>query len=30
MPVGDGFRDDRYGQVRDPFGHTWSIGSPKK
>jgi len=21
---------DRYGQLRDPFGHTWSIGSPLK
>jgi PhnB protein len=30
MPVGDGFWGDRYGQVRDPFGHTWSIGSPGK
>ena len=30
MPIGDGFWGDRYGQVRDPFGHTWSIGSPGK
>ena len=30
MPICDGFWGDRYGQLRDPFGHTWSIGSPKK
>lgn len=30
MPIADGFWGDRYGQVKDPFGHTWSIGSPKK
>ena len=28
MPVGDQFWGDRYGQVVDPFGHRWSIGSP--
>lgn len=28
MPLADMFWGDRYGQVRDPFGHTWSIGSP--
>ena len=28
MPIGDQFWGDRYGQVTDPFGHTWSIGSP--
>ena len=28
MPVGDQFWGDRYGQVRDPFGHLWSIGCP--
>jgi PhnB protein len=28
MPVADQFWGDRYGQVRDPFGHRWSIGSP--
>ncbi len=28
MPVGDQFWGDRYGQVTDPFGHRWSIGSP--
>ena len=26
FPIGDQFWGDRYGQVRDPFGHTWSIG----
>lgn len=30
MPIGDQFWGDRYGQLRDPFGHAWSIGSPKK
>lgn len=28
MPIGDQFWGDRYGQVTDPFGQTWSIGSP--
>lgn len=28
MPIGDQFWGDRYGQVADPFGHRWSIGSP--
>ena len=28
MPIGDQFWGDRYGQLSDPFGHTWSIGSP--
>jgi PhnB protein len=27
MPIGDQFWGDRYGQVTDPFGHTWSIGA---
>lgn len=26
MPVADQFWGDRYGVVRDPFGHRWSIG----
>lgn len=30
FPLEDQFWGDRYGQVRDPFGHTWSIGSPIK
>jgi PhnB protein len=30
MPLADQFWGDRYGQVRDPFGHVWSIGAPKK
>ncbi|MBE7217373.1 MAG: VOC family protein [Caulobacteraceae bacterium] len=25
MPLGDQFWGDRYGRVKDPFGHTWSI-----
>lgn len=28
MPLADQFWGDRYGQVRDPFGHKWSIGAP--
>ena len=27
MPVDLAFWGDRYGQLRDPFGHSWSIGS---
>ncbi|WP_439477803.1 VOC family protein [Brevundimonas sp.] len=27
-PLADQVWGDRYGQLRDPFGHTWSIGSP--
>ena len=27
MPLADMFWGDRYGQVRDPFGHMWSIGA---
>jgi PhnB protein len=30
MPLADQFWGDRYGQVDDPFGHRWSIGSPVK
>jgi len=29
MPVEDQFWGDRYGAVRDPFGHLWSIATPK-
>ena len=28
MPLADQFWGDRYGQVQDPFGHSWSIGAP--
>jgi len=28
MPVADAFWGDRYGQVKDPFGHSWSIAHP--
>ena len=28
MPLADQFWGDRYGQVKDPFGFTWSIGGP--
>jgi uncharacterized glyoxalase superfamily protein PhnB len=27
MPIEDMFWGDRYGQVEDPFGHHWSIGT---
>ena len=30
MPPEDMFWGDRYGRLTDPFGHTWSIGSPIK
>jgi PhnB protein len=29
MPLADQFWGDRYGQLRDPFGHKWSIGQTK-
>ena len=29
-PLADQFWGDRYGQLKDPFGHSWSIGSPIK
>jgi uncharacterized glyoxalase superfamily protein PhnB len=28
MPLEDAFWGDRYGVIQDPFGHSWSIGSP--
>jgi PhnB protein len=28
MKLQDQFWGDRYGQLRDPFGVTWSIGAP--
>ncbi len=27
MPVEDMFWGDRYGQLRDPFGHVWSVAT---
>lgn len=27
MPICDAFWGDRYGQLTDPFGHTWSIAA---
>lgn len=29
-PLADQFWGDRYGQVKDRFGHSWSIGAPIK
>lgn len=29
MPIADQFWGDRFGQLRDPFGHKWSIGQTK-
>jgi len=26
MPLGNQFWGDRYGQLKDPFGHTWALG----
>lgn len=28
MPVSDQFWGDRYGMIRDPFGHLWSLATP--
>ncbi len=28
LPAHDAFWGDRYGQIRDPFGHSWSIAHP--
>lgn len=28
MPLDEQFWGDRYGMVRDPFGHQWSLGQP--
>ena len=30
FPMADQFWGDRYGQVKDPYGFTWSIGAPSK
>ena len=30
MPVMDQFWGDRYGQVSDPFGHSWSLATHKE
>jgi PhnB protein len=30
FPLDDQFWGDRYGQLRDPFGHSWSIGAAVK
>ncbi len=30
MPPADMFWGDRYGQVKDPFGHVWSLATPLK
>ncbi len=30
MPVMDQFWGDRYGRLKDPFGHKWSIATHKK
>lgn len=30
MPMTDAFWGDRYGQVKDPFGHVWSIAVRKE
>jgi len=28
MPLAEQFWGDRYGMIRDPFGHQWSLGQP--
>jgi uncharacterized glyoxalase superfamily protein PhnB len=30
MPIGDMFWGDRYGRVKDPFGHDWQIATHKE
>lgn len=30
MPLDNQFWGARYGKLRDPFGHVWSIGGPLK
>jgi PhnB protein len=30
MPLAEQFWGDRYGQFKDPYGHHWSIGAPKR
>lgn len=30
MPLDNQFWGQRYGQLKDPFGHLWSIGGPVK
>jgi uncharacterized glyoxalase superfamily protein PhnB len=30
MPPADMFWGDRYGQIVDPFGHSWSIATHKR
>ena len=30
VPLADQFWGDRYGQLKDPFGHSWSIGASKR
>lgn len=30
MPVADQFWGDRYGVIQDPFGHRWSVATPKR
>jgi len=30
MPVSDMFWGDRYGQITDPFGHSWSIATHRR
>ena len=29
MPLADQFWGDRYGQLKDPFGHKWSMAQNK-
>ena len=30
MPLADQFWGDRYGQLKDPFGHKWSMAQKKE
>jgi PhnB protein len=30
MPLMDAFSGDRYGHLKDPFGHIWEVATHKK
>jgi PhnB protein len=30
MPLSDMFWGDRYGQIKDPFGHSWSVATHQR
>lgn len=30
MPIQDAFWGDRYGQVKDPYGHQWAFATQQR